>query len=280
MATDSNVVRSGGQRLSLEGMALGALFGLVGIIGVIYGAREWAPEVASQHGVGIDSMLDYLLIATGSLFLIGHLVLAVFIWQGCRRDRVATRLSPSRTERIVSVSLGLLMAVVAEGGVLAIGLPVWDEYFMADPPADAVLVEVTGKQFTWVARYPGPDDRFGRTVAELIDDATNPIGLDETDPAAVDDIVITGEIHAPVDRPLRIRLRSRDVIHSLFVPNLRVKQDAIPGLTPEVVVTPTREGVFEVACGVLCGLGHYRMQSYFHVVSSDEFERWLTEQGS
>jgi cytochrome c oxidase subunit 2 len=260
-------------------MAVGALFGLVGIVGVIYGAREWAPEVASQHGVGIDAMLDYLLIATGALFLIGHIVLAVLIWQGSRRDRIATRLATTRTERFVSVSLGLLMAVVAEGGVLAIGLPVWDEYFMADPPADAVLVEVTGKQFTWVARYPGPDETFGRTLAELIDDATNPIGLDETDTASADDIVLTGEIHAPVDRALRIRLRSRDVIHSLFVPNLRVKQDAIPGMTPEVVVVPTREGIFEIACAELCGLGHYRMQSYLHVVSNDEFERWLTEQG-
>jgi len=261
-------------------MALGALFGLVGIIGVIYGARSWFPEVASSHGVGIDAMLNYLLVATGALFLIGHVALAVLIWQGARRDRVTTRLSPTRTERVISVSLGVVMALIAEGGVLAIGLPVWDEYFMADPPADAVLVEVTGKQFEWVARYPGPDGQFGRTSAELIDGAANnPIGLDDTDPAAADDIVLVGEIHAPVDRHLRIRLRSRDVIHSLFVPNLRIKQDAVPGMTPEVVVLPTREGIFEVGCTELCGLGHYRMQAFFHVVSSDEFDRWLIEQG-
>lgn len=272
--------RTVGGKLSLEAMALGALFGLVGVVGVAYGARSWFPEVASSHGAGIDAMLNYLLVATGSLFLIGHIVLAVFIWQGARRDRVAVRMAHSRTERLVSVTLGVLMAVIAEGGVLAIGLPVWDEYFLADPPADAVLVEVTGKQFMWVARYPGPDGQFGPTRADLIDDATNPIGLDESDAAAADDIVIVGEIHAPVDRALRIRLRSRDVIHSLFVPNLRIKQDAVPGMTPEVVVTPTREGVFEVGCTELCGLGHYRMQAYFHVHSAAEFDSWLRDQSN
>jgi len=269
--------RSGG-RLSLEAVALGALFGLVGVVGVAYGARSWFPEVASSHGEGIDAMLNYLLVATGALFLVGHLVLAVLVWQGARRDRVAVRLASSRAERLISVTLGVVMAVIAEGGVLAIGLPVWGEYFLADPPPDAVLVEVTGKQFMWVARYPGPDGQFGPTRAELIDDARNPIGLDESAPTSADDIVLVGEIHAPIGRPLRIRLRSRDVIHSLFIPNLRVKQDAVPGMTPEVVVTPTREGVFEVGCTELCGLGHYRMQAYFHAHTPEDFEGWLRSQ--
>ena len=263
----------------VEAAALAALFTLVGVVGVVYGARPWYPELASRHGAGIDAMMNYLLLTTGALFLAGHVVLGVFIWQGCRR-RAATRRAAPETERRVSVALGVLMAVVAEGGVLAIGIPVWGEYFMAAPPDDALVVEVTGTQFVWHARYPGPDGEFGPLRPELIDQTRNPLGLDASDPRAADDIVFPGEVYAPVDRPLVIRLRSTDVIHSFFVPSLRVKQDAVPGMTPEILVVPTKEGSFDIACAELCGLGHYRMQGFFNVVSEAGFERWLREQGS
>lgn len=225
-------------------------------------------------------MLNYLLIATGAMFLIGHIVLALFIWQGSRRKHVANRQADARTERLVSMALGFVMAVVAEGGVLAIGIPVWGEYFMASPPENALRIEVTGTQFVWYARYPGPDGELGRLRADLIDSDSNPIGLDESDPRAADDIVFPGEVFAPVGRPVVIRLRSTDVIHSFFVPSLRVKQDAVPGMTPEVLFVPTKEGSYEIACAELCGLGHYRMQGFFNIVSSDEFESWLREQES
>lgn len=280
MTANGAAVRSGAGRFWAEGIALGALFALVGVLGVAYGARSWFPELASRHGVGIDAMLNYLLVTTGGLFLVGHLVLALFIWQGTRRAHVSRRSATPRAERRLSVALGMLMALIAEGGVLAIGIPVWGEYFMAAPPDDAVVIEVTGTQFMWHARYPGPDGQFGRLRAELIDSASNPIGLDGDDRRSADDVVWTGEIYAPVDRTILIRLRSSDVIHSLFVPSLRVKQDVVPGMTPEVLFVPTREGRYEIACTELCGMGHYRMQGFFHVVSDAEFDRWLREQGS
>jgi cytochrome c oxidase subunit 2 len=268
----------GRSKSSVEGILLGAMFALVGLVGVAYGARSWYPELASRHGAGIDAMLDYLLLTTGALFLVGHIVLAAFIWQGTRRPVVAHREASPRAERGWSIVLGILMAGIAEGGVLVIGIPVWGEYFMATPPDDAVVIEVTGTQFVWTVRYPGPDEAFGRLRPQLIDSASNPIGLDESDPRSADDIVVTGEVYAPVDRPILLRLRSTDVIHSFFVPSLRVKQDAVPGMTPEVLVVPTREGQYEVACTELCGLGHYRMQGFFNVVSDVEFEQWLREQ--
>ncbi len=280
MTVDDGATRSDSGRWSVEGMALGALFALVGLIGVGYGARSWFPELASRHGAGIDAMLNYLLLSTGGLFLVGHLVLALFIWQGSRRQQVSRRSATPRAERRLSVALGLLMAVIAEGGVLAIGIPVWGEYFMATPPDDAVVIEVTGTQFMWHTRYPGPDGQFGRLRPELVDSVSNPIGLDEADRRAADDVVWTGEIFAPVDRTILLRLRSSDVIHSLFVPSLRVKQDVVPGMTPEVLFVPTREGRFEIACTELCGMGHYRMQGFFNVVSDAEFDRWLREQGA
>src|SRR6476469_9852525 len=95
---------------------------------------------------------------------------------------------------------------------------------------------------------------------------------------AKDDVFSQGIMHVPVGKPVRIRLRSKDVIHSFFLPNFRVKQDAVPGMTPEVVFFPTRTGKFELACAELCGLAHYRMRGFFNVVSPKEFDEWLRMQ--
>jgi len=140
--------------------------------------------LASRHGAGIDAMLHYLLVTVGALFLTACLTLAYFIWRGSRREQIGSRLATRRTERLLSAVLGVGMAVIAEGGVLAIGIPVWSEYFDAVPPPDAIRIEVTAQQFMWNVRYPGPDGRFGRTDAQLIDDTVNPLGLDKTDRGA------------------------------------------------------------------------------------------------
>jgi cytochrome c oxidase subunit 2 len=262
----------------VESALVGALFAFLGVAGVWYGSTTSMPELASRHGAGIDAMLQYLLISVGLLFLTGYLVLGWLIWQGARREAIGRRLATRKTELLLSGALGLGMALVAEGGVLAIGIPVWDQYFNAVVPADAVTIEVTAQQFMWNVRYPGPDGVFGKTSARLIDDTTNAIGLDKTDPAAADDIIALNEIIVPVNRAVRVRLRSKDVIHSFFLPHLRVKQDAVPGMTPEVVFVPTRVGSFEIACAELCGLAHYRMQGTFNVVSEDAFETWMQQQ--
>jgi cytochrome c oxidase subunit 2 len=262
----------------LESSLVALLFAALGVGGVWYGAGTAMPELASHHGAGIDAMLRYLLVSVGVLFLLGYLTLAWLIWQGARRTAIGPRLASRRTELLMSGALGLTMALIAEGGVLAIGIPVWAEYFNAVPPADAVSIEVVAQQFMWNVRYPGPDAAFGRTSPRLIDDALNPIGLDRTDAAATDDILALNEITVPVNRTVRIRLRSKDVIHSLFLPHFRVKQDAVPGMTPEVIFVPTRLGTFEIACAELCGLAHYRMQGSIHVVSEEAFAAWLRGQ--
>jgi cytochrome c oxidase subunit 2 len=223
-------------------------------------------------------MLFYLLTVVGALLLIGYVALAVLVWRGARQPRVTHRTAAPRTEWTLSAALGLVMALLAEGGVLAIGIPVWGEYFGATPPADAVRLEVTAQQFMWNVRYPGADGTFGRTDLRLVDDATNPIGIDRSDPAAKDDVFLQNEITVPLNRTVRIQLRSKDMIHSFFLPHLRVKQDTVPGMTIEVVFVPTRLGTFEIACAQLCGLAHYRMRGVVNVVSEDEFRRWLQAQ--
>jgi cytochrome c oxidase subunit 2 len=254
------------------------MFALLALGGVWYAARTSMPELASRHGAGIDAMLRYLLLTVGGLFLAGYLALAYLIWRGARRDRIGSRLASRRTELMLSGMLGLGMALIAEGGVLAIGMPVWAEYFDASPNPNAISIDVTAQQFMWNVRYPGRDNAFGRTLATLIDDAINPIGRDLSDPAGKDDVVTVNEITVPVNRPVRIRLHSKDVIHSFFLPNFRVKQDAVPGMSPEVMFVPTRRGNYELACAELCGLAHYRMRGFFNVVSQQEFDEWLRKQ--
>src|SRR5205085_12124552 len=111
------------------------LFAGTALVGVWWGARSWLPSLASRHGAGIDAMLNYLLVTVGALFVAGYVALAYFIWKGSRRDVIGPRFASKRTERLLSARLGLAMAVIAEGGVLAIGMPVWAEYFDAVPPA-------------------------------------------------------------------------------------------------------------------------------------------------
>jgi len=262
----------------LHSSLVALLFAVLAVGGVLYGMTVSMPELASRHGAGIDAMINYLLVMTGGLFLAGYCALAWFIWTGARRSRIGQRFAKRKTELWISGALGIGVALIAEGGVLAIGMPVWSEYFEATPPAGAVTLEVTAQQFLWNVRYPGPDGQFGRTHPDLMDDVTNPVGLDRTDPASNDDIVTQNEIAVPVGRAVRVRLMSKDVIHSFFLPNLRVKQDAVPGMTPEVIFFPTRTGNFELLCAELCGLAHYRMRGFFNVVSPQEFDEWLRHQ--
>ncbi|MDO8793273.1 MAG: hypothetical protein Q7J25_01480 [Vicinamibacterales bacterium] len=263
-----------------ERLAVAALFLGVGAVGVYYGARDWLPPLASKHGAGIDAMMAYLLVTTGAIFLAGHLILGYLVWKGSGRTAAVHRPVSRRYEWLLSGTLGLAMGIVAEGGVLAIGIPVWNEYYNATAVADTLTIEVIGQQFMWNVRYPGKDGSFGRTDTRLINDADNPIGLDQTDRTAADDILTQNEIYVPVNRPVRIRLKSKDMIHSFFLPHFRVKQDAVPGMTPEVFFTPTVTGSFEIACAELCGLGHYRMQGLFNVVSDAAFTAWLSSQAT
>lgn len=251
---------------------------LIVIVGVATAAtfRQWYPPVASEHGGGIDSMINYLLAATGVLFIVGHLALGYFVWRFSRQERATFRLASPAAERAWSLIPVILMAVIAEGGVFVLGLPVWGKLYATSAPETALTVEITGEQFGWNIRYPGRDGVFGRTDPKLIA-ADNKIGLDPADRAAADDIVLLGELALPVNRPVRLRLRSKDTLHSLFLPHHRIKQDLVPGMTIEIWFVPTQTGAYEIACAELCGLGHYQMRGALSVVEPAEFERWLAD---
>ena len=143
---------------------------------------------------------------------------------------------------------------------------------------EPLRVRVVAEQFAWNFHYPGADGEFGETRPELVNLATNPLGIDKTGPGE-DDVSAT-ELHLPVDRAVVCEILSKDVIHSFFLPVMRVKQDAIPGMRIPVWFEPVKEGVYEIACAQLCGNNHYSMKALMTIHDTDaEFEAWLETRG-
>jgi cytochrome c oxidase subunit 2 len=168
------------------------------------------------------------------------------------------------------------VAVVEVLLLAAFSIPAWASR-VNPPQADALVVRVTGQQFSWIAHYAGADGEFGRVDASLLT-PENPAGLDRRSAHAADDVVSVNEMHLPIGRNVVVQLSARDVIHSFGVPAMRVKQDAIPGMMTPVWFTPTLEGRFDIACSQLCGLGHYRMRGVITVERADAFAAWLASQ--
>lgn len=154
-------------------------------------------------------------------------------------------------------------------------IPAYNARVAAFPAeSDATVVRVVGEQFSWNVHYPGPDGKFGKTDIRLVT-PENPLGLDRKDPDAKDDLMTVNQLHLPVDKPVIVHLSSKDVIHSFGLPQMRVKQDAVPGIVHNVWFTPTKTGEWEINCSQLCGLGHYRMRGFYTIHTQADYEAWL-----
>ena len=234
------------------------------------------PPSASAHASDIDWVLTLV-----------HLLMAVlFVGWGAYFVWVLVRFRAGRQPRADHAGakggfakLTEIGVVVAEGVLLVvIALPLWFDVTSAQPGApDAVTIRVVSEQFAWHVHYPGADGQFGETSVDLVT-SDNPLGLNRSSPAGRDDLVVPGELHLPVGRPVVAELSSKDVIHSFGVPAMRVKQDVIPGLVSPVWFTPTATGRFDMVCSQLCGLGHYRMRGILVVESEQEFAAFLAAQ--
>jgi cytochrome c oxidase subunit 2 len=235
----------------------------------------WFPHLASERGADIDYVFNIILWVTGIAFVLTQGALAVFVLRYSKRRTGQASYWHDSMPLEISWTLGTAVILTI---LVFMGTRVWSKVYFSEIPRDALAVEATGEQFMWQIRYPGKDGAFGRTDVKFVNGATNPLGLDKSDPAAKDDIVSTNQMHAVVNRPVRLRLRSKDVIHSFFLPHFRVKQDSVPGMAIEIWFTPTKTGQFEIACAELCGLGHYRMRAFLTVESQAEFDKWLKEQ--
>ncbi len=188
------------------------------------------------------------------------------------------------------------VAVIEIVILFGFAFPIWAERVNEVPDTrDAETVRVIAQQYAWNIHYPGPDGKFGETRIDLVDEQDNPIGLDRSSEFAEDDFTTINQLHIPVNRKIRVDLSSKDVIHNFKLPELRVSQDAIPGMVIPVHFTATstseeflkttvgtkREGKgLEIACAQLCGLGHYRMKGYVTIHEEDDYQAWLDEQAS
>jgi len=157
-------------------------------------------------------------------------------------------------------------------------IPAWAKRVAQFPTeSQAVVVRVVGEQFAWNVHYPGRDGKFGRTDINRIS-ADNPLGLDRSDPAAKDDITTINQLNLPIDRPVLVHLSSKDVIHSFGLIEMRVKQDAVPGMSMPVWFIPSRLGEYEISCSQLCGLGHFRMRGFITVQNQADYDKWFADQ--
>jgi cytochrome c oxidase subunit II len=224
------------------------------------------PPNASEHGLALDHhLLLNLWIALG-LLVLAHVILGVGLLGGRRAE-------PADLWRVEYLPLAALAILFAFLTVKAERLWAAARYTGADPAA--LQVEVTGEQFAWYFRYPGPDATFGPTRAQLVAPGEgNPLGVDPADAHGADDEV-TSELVLPAGREVDLRLKAQDVIHGFSVPAMRLKQNAVPGQTIHIHFTPTTPGTYAILCTQLCGLGHYRMNATLRVLPPDEFANWL-----
>ena len=235
----------------------------------------WLPAGFSTATAAIDHQFAVTFVLMGVIFVAAQLGLGFFVWK-YRSEASTNRADYSHGNLKLEIIWTALTAILFIGLNLA-GSPIWAAERFRPAMDGATRVEVTGMQFAWYFRYPGPDGKFGIARPELEDPSAGgeaALGLDPADPASKDDIV-TGVMEVPVGREVEVILRANDVIHSFFVPAMRFKQDAVPGLAIHMHFTPTQIGDYEIACAELCGLGHYKMHGMMKVVSQDDFDKWL-----
>jgi cytochrome c oxidase subunit 2 len=233
------------------------------------------PPNASEHGFQIDHIIEFSHWFMGALF-VGWSAFFIYVLVRFRKSRHPV----ADHEGVKSgISTHLEFAVVLIEAVLLVGfaIPLWAKRVNQFPDSkDAILVHAVGQQFNWNFHLPGPDGQFGRRDISLVSNS-NPLGLDQNDPASKDDIVVLGELHVPVNRSVIIELSSKDVIHNFALPQMRSAQDAIPGEIIPMWFKPIKTGSYEVICGQLCGLGHYAMKGMLVVDNPDEYQAWLKE---
>jgi len=237
---------------------------------------NWLPPNGALRGIAFDHLLGWNLSIVFWLFVAAQVLLVAALvrrWMRGGGESAATREYGARY--FLLRVLPLLAITCLYLWMLVTGHRLWAARRESSPPAQALRVEVTGVQFQWYFRYAGGDGVFGETKPNLVSaPAGNPLGLDAGDPHAADDVV-SSVMMLPAGRPVEITLRAQDVIHGFFVPGMRLKQDAIPGMVGHLEFTPETPGDYDILCSQVCGLGHSRMQARMRVVTPEQFDAWL-----
>ena len=248
------------------------------------------PISISSSGPAIDEtivlmhwLMLFLFIGWGTFFIVSLIKFRKS--KSPQADYVGVK---SHMSTVFEVAVALIEIIL----LIGFSFPIWANRVNDVPTSnqDIIHVRVVAQQYAWNIHYPGPDGLFGNLKSELVDEVSNPIGLDRSSFGASDDFFTINQFHIPVNKKIRIDLSTKDVIHSFKLPELRVGQDAIPGMTipihfeatmtseqflKQMVGTPREGKGLEIACAQLCGLGHYRMKGYLTVETEDEYNDWL-----
>ena len=234
----------------------------------------WFPPAITDFGHQIDEQFGRTLIITGVVFILAQFGLALAIFRFRDRGEKATYFEGNTKMEFVWTLATIVMFV----GLGLYGEHAWAEAHFQGAEPGALQIEVTGQQFVWNFRYAGMDGIFGATKPELVSASTgNPVGVDPKDPAGKDDVV-SPVMYVPAGREVEILIRTQDVTHSFYVRELRLKQDAVPGMVIHMHFNATVIGQYELVCAELCGLGHYRMHTFLNVVSQDDYDKWFHDQ--
>jgi cytochrome c oxidase subunit II len=262
------------QRQGCSGMAVALILLLIAIGSVVFHLLSpwWWTPIATNWSY-IDDTINITFWITGFVFtaVIAFMAYCVFRFHHKEGRQAAYNPENKKLEWWLSIGTGIGVAAM-----LAPGLVVWHQFVTV--PADATDVEVMGQQWQWSFRLPGKDGRLGSTDVRNIS-SDNPMGLNRDDPHGQDDIVIdSGDLHLPVGKPVKVLLRSVDVLHDFYVPEFRAKMDMVPGMVTYFWIKPIRTGTFDVLCAELCGAAHYQMRAKVIVEEESEYHAWLDQQ--
>ena len=264
------------------------VFLILGVGAMIYftlDAKKYLlPISASKHGVIIDKLLDVNWLLLVVVFLITEFLLFYYAFRYHYRIENKARFYPDNHKLEF---VWTIIPTIVLGGMIVYGLAVWNK-ITAPAPKGAMLVEIYGKQFDWTVRYAGADKKLGRESFRLISD-DNPLGVDTTDANSKDDI-ITRELHLPLGVPILLKLRSRDVIHSAYLPHFRAQMNCVPGMTTEFFFEPTittaqmkeythnEKFEYVLLCNKICGVAHYTMKMDVVCEEPEQFTKWVMKQ--
>lgn len=232
---------------------------------------------ATEHGYQIDQMLEFVHWIMLVLF-IGWSIFFIFtLYRFYHKRNPKADYYGVRSR--ASTHIEIMVVLVESVFLLGFGIPLWNKRVTGPEPEDgaAERIRVVAEQYKWNFHYSGQDGMFGRQRVDLIT-AANPLGIDYTDPASLDDVVAVNEMHLPVRKTIITDISSKDVIHSFSVPNFRVGQDAIPGMVIPAWFKPVKVGEYDIVCGQLCGTMHYAMRGVIVVDSEEDYATWFKEQ--
>ena len=233
----------------------------------------WMPDVASKSGEQIDQLTYFIYYLTGAVFVLTQVVYIYFLVR--YRARKGVRATYSHGDnRLELIWTAIPTAIFI--GLWGYSNHMWWDVIHKEPPLDTMEVAVNAYQFGFSFQYPGASGKLGRSDVKLLS-ADNVFGNDRSDPLTKEDFQ-SGVLELPVNKAVRIRLTSRDVIHGFYIPQFRIYQDAVPGRTIDWVwFIPTKIGSYDLACSQLCGSGHYNMKAQIEVVSQPEFDKWYQQ---